>query len=211
MQECFNCPYSNDSFPTYAEAVPGGPSAAMLQEAARKHSVYLVGGALPVLFFEHIARAWGAHLPLNACATTQAPSPSVKAISCTIRASCTTRRETSSPSTERWWPLSPKRLLKPPLNNESFLQVHLFDISVPSGEGRPGMTFKYVAIQSLFAQRRAAPVQSLTPCLFAGQGIRYAFTRRRHHLLYNRYPSRDFSSALLKAQVVLTPFIATLL
>lgn len=43
-QECFNCPYSNDSFPTYAEPIPGGPSTAMLQEAARAHSVYIVGG-----------------------------------------------------------------------------------------------------------------------------------------------------------------------
>ena len=47
------------------------------------------------------------------------------------------------------WSLSTKCLLEPPLMNESFLQLHLFDINVPPGEGRPGMTFKYVATQSL--------------------------------------------------------------
>ncbi|ELR21860.1 nitrilase, putative [Acanthamoeba castellanii str. Neff] len=105
--ECFNCPYSNDSFPTYAEAVPGGPSAAMLQEAARKHSVYLVGGSIPEREGDKLYN------------TSVVYDPQGNLIA-----------------------------------KHRKVVVHLFDISVPPGEGRPGMTFKYVAMQSLFAQRQ---------------------------------------------------------
>lgn len=93
LPECFNCPYSNDSFPTYAEAVPGGPSAAMLQEAARKHSVYLVGGSIPEREGDKLYN------------TSVVYDPQGNLIA-------------------------------------KHRKVHLFDISVPPGEGRPGMTFK---------------------------------------------------------------------
>ena len=47
LPEMWNCPYSNDSFPTYAEDVEGGasPSAAMLADAAAANKVVLVSGA----------------------------------------------------------------------------------------------------------------------------------------------------------------------
>ncbi len=43
LPEMWNCPYSNDSFPTYAEDVEGGdsPSAALLAGAAKKNQVVL--------------------------------------------------------------------------------------------------------------------------------------------------------------------------
>lgn len=63
LPEMWNCPYSNDSFPTYAEEVPttsssssgggssggeagggGSPSTAMLSAAAAENRVVLVGG-----------------------------------------------------------------------------------------------------------------------------------------------------------------------
>src|SRR3989338_11305562 len=47
LPECFNCPYSNASFPTFAEPTPGGPSSEMLSDAAKEHKVYLVGGSIP--------------------------------------------------------------------------------------------------------------------------------------------------------------------
>ena len=45
----WNCPYSNDSFPTYAEDIEANesPSTAMLGQAARDHQVTLVGGSIP--------------------------------------------------------------------------------------------------------------------------------------------------------------------
>lgn len=45
----WNCPYSNDSFPIYAEDVDAGdsPSAHMLSTAAAEHGVVLVGGSIP--------------------------------------------------------------------------------------------------------------------------------------------------------------------
>ena len=45
----WNCPYSNDSFPSYAEDIDAGssPSAAALAEAAQGHAVTLVGGSIP--------------------------------------------------------------------------------------------------------------------------------------------------------------------
>merc|ERR1719266_1807687 len=56
LPECFNCPYSNDSFPSYAEAIPKvgqsinpktSPSCAMLSKVAREMQIYLVGGSIP--------------------------------------------------------------------------------------------------------------------------------------------------------------------
>jgi hypothetical protein len=45
----WNCPYSNDSFPTYAEDIDGGasPSADALAAAAAANAVTLVGGSIP--------------------------------------------------------------------------------------------------------------------------------------------------------------------
>ena len=45
----WNCPYSNERFPTYAEDIEGNqsPSTAMLSQAAREHQVTLVGGSIP--------------------------------------------------------------------------------------------------------------------------------------------------------------------
>lgn len=49
LPEMWNCPYSNDSFPTYAEDVEAGQSqsAAMLAAAAAESRVVLVGGSIP--------------------------------------------------------------------------------------------------------------------------------------------------------------------
>jgi len=47
LPECFDCPYSNACFPTYAEETPSGPASQMLQEAARRNKIYLIGGSLP--------------------------------------------------------------------------------------------------------------------------------------------------------------------
>ena len=43
LPEMWNCPYSNESFPTYAEDVDGGdsPSAALLAGAAKSNQVVL--------------------------------------------------------------------------------------------------------------------------------------------------------------------------
>lgn len=45
----WNCPYSNDSFPTFAEDIGGGasPSADALSAAAKAGGVVLVGGSIP--------------------------------------------------------------------------------------------------------------------------------------------------------------------
>uniref|UniRef100_A0A1D2ADS7 CN hydrolase domain-containing protein n=1 Tax=Auxenochlorella protothecoides TaxID=3075 RepID=A0A1D2ADS7_AUXPR len=49
LPEIWNSPYSNDSFPVYAEEVGGGesPSTAMLSDAAAANSIVLVGGSIP--------------------------------------------------------------------------------------------------------------------------------------------------------------------
>lgn len=49
LPEMWNCPYSNDSFPEYAEDVDGGPSpsAETMSRLAREHKVTLVGGSIP--------------------------------------------------------------------------------------------------------------------------------------------------------------------
>jgi len=47
LPECFNCPYSNDSFPVYAENIPEGPSTRMLADQAQLHHIYLIAGSFP--------------------------------------------------------------------------------------------------------------------------------------------------------------------
>jgi omega-amidase len=49
LPEMWNCPYSNDSFPVYAEDVDGGKSesASALSAAAAANNVTLVGGSIP--------------------------------------------------------------------------------------------------------------------------------------------------------------------
>jgi len=47
LPECWNCPYSNDSFPPFAEPIPGGPSTNMLQEEAERNKIVLIGGSVP--------------------------------------------------------------------------------------------------------------------------------------------------------------------
>lgn len=50
-QEIWNSPYSNDSFPVYAEDIEAGkdasPSTAMLSEVARTLKITIVGGSIP--------------------------------------------------------------------------------------------------------------------------------------------------------------------
>ncbi|CAL8470724.1 g10266 [Coccomyxa elongata] len=49
LPEMWNCPYSNDSFPTYAEDIDAkaSPSADALAKAAAANGVTLVGGSIP--------------------------------------------------------------------------------------------------------------------------------------------------------------------
>lgn len=51
LPEIWNSPYSNDSFPVYAEDIESGgdasPSTAMLSEVARSLKITLVGGSIP--------------------------------------------------------------------------------------------------------------------------------------------------------------------
>ncbi|CAH1424352.1 unnamed protein product [Lactuca virosa] len=51
LPEIWNSPYSNDSFPVYAEDIDAGkdssPSTAMLSEAARSLKITIVGGSIP--------------------------------------------------------------------------------------------------------------------------------------------------------------------
>lgn len=47
LPEMFNCPYRSDTFPDYAEPVPGGETSLMLARSARKEGIYLVGGSIP--------------------------------------------------------------------------------------------------------------------------------------------------------------------
>lgn len=49
LPEMWNCPYSNDSFPAFAEDVSSGyaPSYAFMADAARENGVVLVGGSIP--------------------------------------------------------------------------------------------------------------------------------------------------------------------
>jgi omega-amidase len=49
LPEMWNCPYSNDSFPTYAEDVSSGfaPTFSFMSDTAKKHGIVLVGGSIP--------------------------------------------------------------------------------------------------------------------------------------------------------------------
>ncbi|KAH9551711.1 hypothetical protein CY35_09G026800 [Sphagnum magellanicum] len=51
LPEIWNCPYSNDSFPVYAEDIDAGfeasPSSAMLSNVAREKKLTIVGGSIP--------------------------------------------------------------------------------------------------------------------------------------------------------------------
>lgn len=49
LPEMWNCPYSNDSFPVYAEDIDAGqaPSAEMLSNMARELGLVIVGGSIP--------------------------------------------------------------------------------------------------------------------------------------------------------------------
>lgn len=49
LPEMWNCPYSNDSFPTYAEDIEGGASGSvdMLSAVAAAARVTLVAGSIP--------------------------------------------------------------------------------------------------------------------------------------------------------------------
>lgn len=51
IQEIWNSPYSNDSFPVYAEDIDAGsdasPSTAMLSEVASLLKITIVGGSIP--------------------------------------------------------------------------------------------------------------------------------------------------------------------
>lgn len=51
FQEIWNSPYSNDSFPVYAEDIDAGgdasPSTAMLAEISRLLNITIVGGSIP--------------------------------------------------------------------------------------------------------------------------------------------------------------------
>lgn len=49
LPEMFNCPYSNDSFPKYAEDIEGGSSesADAMAEAAKQNNVVLIAGSMP--------------------------------------------------------------------------------------------------------------------------------------------------------------------
>lgn len=49
LPECWNCPYSNDSFPKYAEDLSTGfaPSFDFMADMAKKLGIVLVGGSIP--------------------------------------------------------------------------------------------------------------------------------------------------------------------
>jgi len=93
LPECFNCPYSNDSFPVYAESIPDGPSTRMLQEAAREHSIYVVGGSMPEREGDRLYNT---------------------SVVCDPQGNIIAKHR----------------------------KIHLFDVCVPPGEGRPGITFR---------------------------------------------------------------------
>lgn len=57
-QEMWNCPYSNDSFPIYAEDIEAGgdaaPSFSMLSDVARSLQITIVGGSIPEHSGDHL-------------------------------------------------------------------------------------------------------------------------------------------------------------
>jgi omega-amidase len=47
LPECFNSPYGNKFFATYAESVPDGVTSRCLREIALENKVLLIGGSIP--------------------------------------------------------------------------------------------------------------------------------------------------------------------
>ncbi|XP_043259634.1 omega-amidase NIT2 [Colletes gigas] len=47
LPECFNSPYGTSHFAKYAESIPDGETSVALSEAAKKSSVYVIGGTIP--------------------------------------------------------------------------------------------------------------------------------------------------------------------
>ena len=47
LPECFNCPYGNNFFEKYAENIPNGPTTKYLEDLAREHKIFLIGGSIP--------------------------------------------------------------------------------------------------------------------------------------------------------------------
>lgn len=47
LPEMFNCPYSNDSFLPYSEAIPAGETTRALLKVASDHKIYVIGGSIP--------------------------------------------------------------------------------------------------------------------------------------------------------------------
>ncbi|KAF3784845.1 Omega-amidase, partial [Nymphaea thermarum] len=58
LPEIWNSPYSNDSFPVYAEEIDAGgdasPSSTMLSEVARSKQITIVGGSIPERFGDRL-------------------------------------------------------------------------------------------------------------------------------------------------------------
>ncbi|KAJ7528578.1 hypothetical protein O6H91_15G008800 [Diphasiastrum complanatum] len=58
LPEMWNCPYSNSSFPVYAEDIDAGgnesPSTMMLSDVARKKQVTIIGGSIPERSYDHL-------------------------------------------------------------------------------------------------------------------------------------------------------------
>ena len=47
LPEMFNCPYSSELFPGYAEQYPDGETITMLSETAKAKKIYVFGGSIP--------------------------------------------------------------------------------------------------------------------------------------------------------------------
>jgi len=47
LPEMFNCPYSTNAFPEFAEQYPTGETIRMLKKTAKEKEIYLVGGSIP--------------------------------------------------------------------------------------------------------------------------------------------------------------------
>ena len=56
LPEMWNCPYSNESFPTFAEDIEGdsSQSAAAMAAAAKQHGITLVAGSIPEKHAGHL-------------------------------------------------------------------------------------------------------------------------------------------------------------
>lgn len=47
LPEMFQCPYNLESFPIFAEEIPGGETSLFLAHLAREHHAFLIGGSIP--------------------------------------------------------------------------------------------------------------------------------------------------------------------